>query len=197
MSAVNGNPYPTLKRPATLDHLKAKPHPWKIVDICDDPEALRALATAEKALLDASMAIPSDVLADEREARLATYRADVEQAKEAVEASTMQLLLGGIGRVHKRALLDEHPPRDEDHERVTEQGGVLGVKLDKAEFNGDTYPPALIAASLIEPKLTAEQVAELTADWNDNEFMLVWFTALEVNADSAMVNPKAGNGTRG
>ena len=191
--AVNGHGgYPTLKRPATLDHLRAKPRPYRIVEIHGDLDAVRDLAAAEKRLLEAQMAIPSGVDEAERERRLAEATAEVDRLKELVESSTRQVLMGGVGRVRKRALLDEHPPRESDHAKAKEQGAQA------AEFNLDSYPVALIAASLIDPQVTEEELEEITAEWTDGEFMMLWFAALEVNAESSLVGSgKATSGTRG
>lgn len=68
-------------------------------------------------------------------------------------------------------LIAKHPPTKKQRD-----DGIRG-------FNPDTFPAALIAASLVKPKLTVEQVKALyqSADWSDGERASLFGGAFEVN----------------
>lgn len=61
------------------------------------------------------------------------------------------------------ALIRAHPP-------TAEQKAAGGQGMFAPTFNPDTFVPALVAAALVEPRLTAEQVAAL---WEDDEDALL------------------------
>lgn len=185
---VNGNSYPKLRRPATLDFLSAKPKPWRIVDIHGDLDAVNDLTAAEKALGDAELRARTDPT---HGAEVTKAKAEVDKARRRVEETTMQLLVAGIGKHAKEELVNLHPPRDEDHQSARDSTGNENAR---AEYNLDTYPPALIAASLVEPKLSADEVAQLLAGWTDGEYLTLWMAAIQVNADSSLVGLGKGRG---
>lgn len=170
--------YPKLKRPATYDFLAAKPKPWRIVEIHGDIEAVKALEQAEKALGDGELAKYADDAA--REAALAPLRAAVDECREQVVKSTRQLLVQAVGREHKEKIRLAHPPTDESHREAE----AIGTK---AEWEPKGYSIALIAASLVEPKLSEEELHALTEQWTDGEFLVLWMAVLEVNSDSSLV----------
>ena len=72
----------------------------------------------------------------------------------------------------------EHPPRDEDHALVAESSGDAN---GKAQFNADTFGPALVAACLIEPQVTEAEAAEMAADMNEAEWSALFNAAILVN----------------
>jgi len=86
----------------------------------------------------------------------------------------------GIGRARYDALQERHPPTAEQQLKTKQQ---LGTD-DKLAWNPDTFPPALIAACLVEPKLTEEEVQRLwiSDEWNQAELATLITTALEVNS---------------
>lgn len=108
------------------------------------------------------------------------YGADSEQAQEtqaaldeaqaALDACQYRVQLQALSVSQFRALLKEHPPTDEQ-------------KAARADWSPDTFQPALIAASAIEPELTAEQWAEQLDEglWSQGEWNALFNTALELN----------------
>lgn len=187
----DASPYPKLKRPATLDFLTSKPKPWRIVEIHGDLDAVRALEEAEKALGEAQLKAKSDGASS---AGVPAAERKVAEARKHVEETTMQMLVAGVGRKVKEDLVTLHPPRDEDHEAARDGTGNPNAK---ASYNADTYPAALIAASLVEPKLSEAEVLALTEDWTDGEYMTLWLAVLGVNADSSLVSPGKASGSNG
>ncbi len=186
------SPYPKLKRPATLDFLSAKTRPWAILDIHNDFDAVRSLREAERALGEAELAAKGDKHAN----AVVEAKAAVEKARKAVEATTGQWLVSSIGRKATEELVTKHPPRDEDHQALRDNGGGENAK---AQYNADTYPAALIAASLVEPKLSEDEVARLIEEWTQGEYLTVWLGVLGVNQDSSLVGPgkASSNGSSG
>lgn len=183
-----------LKRPATLDHLRKKPKPWRIVNVCMDPDKARSLEEAEQALATTEASLTSDAAG--RDKVLAPLREVVETAKAAVEDASEQVLVQSIGRVAYDALVDEHPPTDEDHAQLRQ---VFGENA-KAGFHHKTFSVALIAASTLVPRITEEEVTEITADWTASEFQKWADAAAEVNRASTVSLGKfstVSNGTNG
>lgn len=78
-----------------------------------------------------------------------------------------------IGRFRYDELVDEHPPTKE-------------AKKEGAEFNADTFPPALVAESCVDPEMTNEDAVDIFAspDWNGAELRRLFFGALEVNTET-------------
>ena len=56
-----------------------------------------------------------------------------------------------------------------------------------ADFNPDTFPPAIVAASCIDPEMTLEEALTIYNDpaWNGAELQKLFFGALEVNTELA------------
>jgi hypothetical protein len=76
------------------------------------------------------------------------------------------------------ALRAEHPPRDEDHERVRD---FMGDPKAKARWHATAFEPALVAASLVEPAVTVEQATAWSREWNDGEWNRLVSAAIDVN----------------
>ncbi len=56
-----------------------------------------------------------------------------------------------------------------------------------ADFNPDNFPPAIVAASCIDPEMTLEEAFTIYNDpsWNGAELQKLFFGALEVNTELA------------
>lgn len=195
MSADNGSPLPVkLRRPATHDRLRAKQRPWQVIEVCLSMDAKRVLDDAERRLAEAQLKQPAH--SAEKDAQLATLRAEVDEAKAAVEAETVEMLFESIGRRRREKLVDAHPPTQEDEEAAEEAYALARATAERPEFvakqparyNADGYSLALVAASCVDPKMTEDEWRELTDDWTDGEFQVVWMAALAVNQDGSLVS---------
>lgn len=73
-------------------------------------------------------------------------------------------------------LLSDHPP-------------TATQKANGEVFNADTFPPALIAASMIEPALTIEQATDLwnSPRWSRGELADIFSSAAGVNNEGFSV----------
>lgn len=99
------------------------------------------------------------------------------RAKCAVEVEPgveVTITFEAIGRDRFEALLDEHTPEKEE-------GSDEVPKEDP-----DTFGPAIIAASAVEPSMSVEDVQQMWDSWNRTELNLLYRTALEANTRSAV-----------
>ncbi len=138
-----------------------------------------------------------DALADERTARFSLAEDDprrvaavdrVAAARAAVRADAVKVVLRNQGRKKYRALLDAHPPRDEDHQRAQRQTGNASAR---AEFNVDTFPIALIAFAVAEPAgLTESELTDLIDDGriSEGEADQLFTAALQVHQGSRVAD---------
>jgi hypothetical protein len=168
-------------RPATADHLKSKKRrASKTVEVVLDPDVARAVHDAEWKLDEAEARLriaPDDPDAQQTvwdtKAELDTLRA----AAAAAEA-VVTLKFRSIGHQAYDKLIRDHPPTAEQVAEVK----ALGV--GELNFNADTFPPAVVSASLDEPKMTVAEVTELweSPDWNQAELSVLFSAAVEVNS---------------
>jgi hypothetical protein len=101
-----------------------------------------------------------------------------------IEAAVVEFKFKGIGfRAWSDLRLKHLPTR-----KQMEQAKQIGEQLD---HDPDTFPPAAIAASCVEPEMTVEQVTELISSglidvkaWNE-----LWSACLAVNVAAA--DPKS------
>ncbi len=69
-------------------------------------------------------------------------------------------------------MLRDHPPTDE------QLAAVKGL-----DYNPETFPFAAIAASSLEPKLTAEQAKRMEERFKPTDFDMIWGTVLRANIE--------------
>ena len=70
-------------------------------------------------------------------------------------------------------------------------------KKEGAQFNPDTFPPALVAAAAVDPEISLEEAVEIFGDseWNGAELQKLFFAALEVNTETGDIPlSKGGSG---
>lgn len=161
---------PAVRPVATFDHLRKKQAVERTVRIVMSQdaadahrEAVEALARAEQALfrVTAEARKRNGSGGPEAEAAVAAATAERDAAKERVEsaveelrAQTVTLRFRAIGRPRYDALVRAHPGKD----TVDDAGET--VKTTEP-YDVDTFAPALIAASCVEPKMSEAQVMAL------------------------------------
>jgi hypothetical protein len=147
---------------ALLAKLKGKKPQTATYEVVLDPEPLQQLVEARQAL-------------DNAEAfgrRVDEARAAVNKAEAAAADASVVLHFQAISRGVYEALMLEHEPTEKQ-------------KADKQSYNVDTFMPALIAATIVDPEsgtplFDADEVTAVIAEWNQAEVVQVWNTAINV-----------------
>lgn len=100
------------------------------------------------------------------------------------EDTEAEFVFKAIGRHGYDDLLAEHPPTEKDRKLAKEQAESLGLPSFQAEFNAETFPPALISASCIQPQMSLEEALEIwnSDEWNGAELLKLWEAARNANA---------------
>lgn len=180
-------------RRATLDHLVSRKKPAsKTVQIVLDADLAADVRDAEARLRAAEQvarARPDDAEA-QAEVWSATEALDGLRARAVAEEAVVTMRFRGIGGQAWDRLLRDHPAP-----AGAEQG---------ATFDPETFPMALVAASLEDPKLSKAEVEQIWAsdDWNQIELTALFTAALEVNQTRAVLDlgkgsaPTANTGPR-
>lgn len=110
--------------------------------------------------------------------RITAARVALEQTKELVSADLAELVFWALPGSEYKQLVRAHPPNAEDQ---AEHQRIHGVP---AEFDADTFAPALISASCVEPKMTESEVLSLRGSesgWSEAEYNRLFQLALMVN----------------
>jgi len=143
-------------------------------------------STAEAVDVIDPEAIRAKVDASERPELEPLERAATE-ALDAMDAATLWFTFRSLGRTPFRDLLLAHPARDEDHEAVSAQS-----EGSKAPYNMDTFPPALVQASCVDPVLTDDDIEDIFEGdaWNEVEINALVVHAQLAQAQAPVADPK-------
>lgn len=168
-----------------LDHLRGKKKPvTRSVEIFIDSDVAVAvnrisveLAEVEERLTGGRNDLDLQVRRDELKSELERLQDDAIEAGDVVSFS-----FRSIGRKAYDRLIEEHPPTEEQQKNAREEGLAAGLspQLSRLSWNADTFPPALIAAASVDPKITHEEAYELfhvSEDWNQAELTALFVTA--------------------
>jgi hypothetical protein len=140
--------------------------PERTVQICLRGDLVAEHEAAERELGSAQRAA-ADSLAGNGAAEIAER---IEALEAEMREHTYEFRLRALPRHEFRALMSEHPPRE-------------GERLDTAYVvNADTFFPALIRASVLDPELDAAEWAELLENQlTDFQFNSLFLTAWGLN----------------
>lgn len=99
------------------------------------------------------------------------------------DGTTITFVFQSLGRALYDALVNEHPPVDDDTSRWI--------------WDPETFPAALISACLVEPKLTVDEVTQLRRSpaWTSAEFDALFTAAHAVNTENRLTSLGKGSGT--
>lgn len=103
--------------------------------------------------------------------------------QEAVESGdVVTFTFRSIGRKAYERLIEEHPPTEQQEKDAREEGLAAGLtaQLSRLSWNADTFPPALIAAASVHPKISHDEAWEIyhvSEDWNNAELAALFITA--------------------
>lgn len=132
----DGSRHTPQRRPATLESLLTLKRPRAELTIVLDENLATAAETARRRLAAAA-----------KDDNTSGLRAELDAAEAALQEATVTLRLEAITSKHYDQLVAAHP------------GG------ERTSFNPDTFPPALISACLVEPRMTEAEVGELLEHW--------------------------------
>jgi len=96
--------------------------------------------------------------------------------KEAAIDDEVEFVFVDIGRKKFDGILDKHPPSDEIKELEP-----------AAEWDPETFPPALIAACSYEPEISEEQALEIWDEWSQAETQALFMGALGACLERASI----------
>jgi hypothetical protein len=119
--------------------------------------------------LIAAVAADKDMLASER---VAAAKATVKAVEAEIEASERTFTFQGLGQREWQDLKRQHPPTEEQRERGHDS-------------NMETYAPALIAATSLDPKISVEQATRLLERLPIAEAEKLYEAALNANGQVA------------
>lgn len=113
-------------------------------------------------------------LADKASTEIGIVEADLEELWDEAEGLAITFTFRDIGRKPFDDLVLAHPATPDQKKRVEELGGGM------LEYNVDTFPPALMAATAINPEMTLEEATEIFNDWGAGDVEALFATALMV-----------------
>lgn len=108
---------------------------------------------------------------------------ELEQLRAEVAEKSHVLVFEGIGWQAWRDLLAAHPPKKDQHEIFAKavQLAFMPHSLLNLGFHAETFVPAAIAASCVDPGITAEEAAEMLRNSPPGVIERIWTAVLGVN----------------
>lgn len=121
---------------------------------------------------------------------LVDLEAELERLTEANLDNIVEFTFKSIGRKGFEEILEEYPATAAQKRDAKREGN------EEPGFDIDTFPPALLAAALVSPSLTADDIADMwdSDDWNHAELMVLFLSAMEVNQQRKIIDIKKGSG---
>lgn len=178
--------------PLTFEDLvNRKKATTKTVPIALDPELAVELEEARQARDSAARA--AAIRDKDTDAQAALWQAEERVAaleqRMRDEDAVAYFTLKSIGRAAYDALVDAHQPTGAQRAKAKSLG------IGELAWNHETFPPALVAACLVEPQLSEEEVASLWRDdsWNQAELQALLQAAIEVNGTRRTVELGKGS----
>ena len=173
----------------SLKDLGYKPRSTTIRIIFDDTlrvelEEARAALKRERARNDRGL----ESAAEER----------VEAAEAAADEAAVSFVFQALSRAALAELIAECPPTSEQLEKWKEEDRNNPLLVVPApEFDYDSFPPKLIAASLTSPETTEAEVLEMweSGEWSDAIWNSLWKTAWDETNRKVSTLPTSGIGS--
>lgn len=176
----------TQTRPRTADHLKSLKKPVQVVvPIHHDDDAVADYEKAQEALGRAELL--EEDLTDLKVAR--------DAAAEELRQHTTFLTFRSMGRKAYQALIEAHPPTNEQREQYRSEHGV------DAPYDQEKFAPALVAACAYDEDgdlvWTEEEAQQIFDEWNSSEIVTLFQAAIACNSVRRVTDlGKASGSTR-
>jgi len=164
-------------RPPTYDHIQSMKKPvTRTLRLCLDSELGEEYNEAQQAFRFAEVEAEHaghdnpDVMKRFKEAK-----ARFEKAEQAATERSVKFVFRSIGRKPYEELVLDWQPTEEQRSKVES----LGNDPDNLDWDPDEFPPRLVAAAMVEPEMTLEQVFEIYNDpnWSPAELGALFSTA--------------------
>lgn len=173
------------ERPITYDHLRSRKKAiTQKVRIALDSDLAEEYEEAKSKLETARnrVGVRPDNL--DFQVALEDALAEVDTLKSRLREESIEFVFKSIGRRKFDDLITAHPPTTEQRRKHKDDGA------GELNWNVDTFPPALIFASLVEPTMEEQEVKELwdSDEWSGAETMSLFLTAMEVNSNRKVVD---------
>ena len=155
------------------------------VKVCFDRRLLGELAEAREELdnfPEVGDPIEKTLGEESNEARDAA-QARVDELERQVKDKTRELVFEGVGWGAWRKLIGDNPP-EADQEGTFKRAVELGFMphaVINIGFNAETFIPAAIVASCVEPGISSSQVKDLMEKSPPGVLERIWTAVLEVN----------------
>lgn len=179
----------TANRRTPMDHLRSKKKPRLAkVRIPTDSEIGDAYEEAKS-----SRDLARFVLEAASEEQRVKLRGDLDQAealyqeaKAAVVEASTEFIFRAVGRVKYDKLLRENQKTT----KQTEEDDKNEVPAEeRVTWDPDRFPPALVAESIVEPKLTHADIEEMwsSEDWSTAELATLFGSAMQANNERHII----------
>ena len=174
-----------MPRPQTFDHLRGRKKPnTKKVLVVLDPDLADEFNAARQRLDRAKIRYESRPDTPEYITEHDQAKAEFDALRERIDDELVEFSFRSIGPKQFEELLLAHQPTPEQRAEAKRKGD------DPPNWNPDTFPQALVAASLMSPKMTEAEVKELynDPDWSGGETSQFFFAALDANSNRRTVD---------
>lgn len=101
--------------------------------------------------------------------------------REQVRDATVTIAIQAIGGANYDYLVEQHPASADQVEKAKAKNE------SPPNYNLETFAPALIAASVVEPELSLEDAKQLWQDWNTGERLTLFMACVDVNSRAQRV----------
>lgn len=115
----------------------------------------------------------SSSLADRDRPNLEKLKEELEQKEEEAEEFTVEFKFQDIGRKKYDELVRDNRPTDEEKKEYKDAGGE-GI----LQYSYLNFPPKLVAAASLEPKITLEEAEQIFEEWSEGDLEYLFTTAL-------------------
>jgi hypothetical protein len=118
-------------------------------------------------------------------------------AHKAVEANAAAFRFEALGGKQYEELIEDFPPSKAQRDKWRKENPQLAALGQSPRWDEDQFPPALLEACCVEPKLSAEDAAELWRgeQFNDGERTALFGAARKVNEGRRVVELGKGSST--
>lgn len=159
--------------------------PEAAVPICMRGDLVAAKDAAVDALREARQRDPSPNLGDDAAATQAELAQRIRDLEEQCAQAVVTFRFRALPRKQRSDLQAEHPPTEDQQQQARDEGLT-------ASWNPDTFPPALVAASCVEPAgITVEAAQRAYETWAEGQWAPLWRACTAANFGGADPGPKS------